>query len=85
MNMTTNQHGKETYRTADLALTAALCVSGFVVEEMEKVNPKRSVFVFENGEELLEAVNQYWRQEMRIEPQDYFNQLKIIKARIYER
>ncbi len=85
MIMTTNRDTKETYRTADLALTAALCVSGFIVEEMEKVNPQRSVFVFEKGEELLEAVNQYWRREMRIEPQDYFNQLKIIKARIYER
>ncbi|OGK49412.1 MAG: hypothetical protein A3I86_01620 [Candidatus Zambryskibacteria bacterium RIFCSPLOWO2_02_FULL_39_14] len=79
-----NQNNKD-FRTADLALTAALCVSGFVVEEVDKVSPQRSVFVFQNGEKLLEAINQYWRQEMRVEPQDYFNQLKIIKARIYER
>ncbi len=83
--MTMNQNNKETYRTADLALAAALSVSGFIVKEIEKVNPQRSVFLFENGEELLETVNQYWRQEMRIEPQQYFNQLKLIKARIYER
>jgi len=82
--MTMNQNNKD-FRTADLALTAALCVSGFVVEEVDKVSPQRSVFVFQNGEKLLEAINQYWRQEMRVEPQDYFNQLKIIKARIYER
>ena len=79
-----NQNNKD-FRPADLALTAALCVSGFVVEEVDKVSPQRSVFVFQNGEKLLEAINQYWRQEMRVEPQDYFNQLKIIKARIYER
>ena len=79
-----NQNNKD-FRTADLALTAALCVSGFVVEEVDKVSPKRAVFVFKKGEKLLEAINKYWRQEMRVEPQDYFNQLKIIKARIYER
>lgn len=84
MNMTTSQTNKD-FRTADLALTAALCVSGFVVEDVDKVSPQRSVFVFQNGNELLEAVNRYWRQELRIEPQAYFNQLKIIKARIYER
>ena len=82
--MTMNKTNKD-FRTADLALTAALCVSGFVVEELDRVSPQRSVFVFQNGNELLEAVNQYWRQEMRVEPQEYFNQLKSIKARIYER
>ena len=79
-----NPNNKD-FRTADLSLTAALCVSGFVVEDVDIVSPQRSVFVFENGEELKEAVNRYWRQEMRVEPQEYFNQLKIIKARIYER
>ena len=79
-----NQNNKD-FRTADLALTAALCVSGFVVREIEKVSSQRSVFLLEASKELLEAVNQYWRQEMRVEPQDYFNQLKIIKARIYGR
>lgn len=84
MKMTTTQNNND-FRTADLALTAALCVSGFIVEELDRVSPQRSVFVFEKGEGLLEAVNQYWRQELRVEPQDYFNQLKILKARIYER
>lgn len=82
--MTTNQSNRD-FRTADLALTAALCVSGFVVEEMDRVDTRRSVFVFDNSAELREAVNQYWRKELRVEPQDYFNQLKVIKARIYER
>ena len=83
--MTMTKDNKGVFRTTDLSLTAALCVSGFIVEEMDRVSPQRSVFIFENNEELLEAVNQYWRRELRVEPQDYFNQLKTIKARIYER
>lgn len=79
------QNEKEMFRTADLALTAALCVSGFVVRDVERTDPKRSIFLFEKDEKLLEEVERYWHREMRIEPQEYFYQLKTIKARIYER
>lgn len=79
------QNQTNVFRTADLAITAALCVSGFIVDEVERVSPTRSVFIFTDSAELREAVSQYWRLELRVEPQAYFNQLKILKARIYER
>ena len=82
--MTMNQNNKD-FRTADLSLTAALCVSGFVVEEMERVSPTRSAFIFQNSAGLQEGVNAYWRGDLRVEPQAFFNQLKTLKARIYER
>ncbi len=72
------------YRTSDLALAGALCVSGFVVERVEKINPKRSVFIFDNSTELEEAINKYWSGRLEIEPQAYFYQLKNLKARIYQ-
>lgn len=78
-------NAKELFRTADLALTAALCVAGFVVKEVERVDPKRSIFIFEKDEKLSEEVERYWRKEMMVEPQDFFYQLKLLKARIYER
>lgn len=84
--MTMNHQNKNNiFRTADLAITAALCVSGFIVQEVERVSPTRSVFLFGESAELRDTVNKYWRGELRIEPQSYFNQLKILKARIYER
>ena len=79
------RNNTEGFRTADLSLTAALCVSGFVVEEMERVSPTRSVFIFKDSSDLQESVNGYWRGDLRVEPQSFFNQLKTIKARIYER
>lgn len=86
LTMTKDAHNeKEVFRTADLSLTAALCVSGFVVKEVERTDPKRSIFIFEKSEKLLEEVERYWCREMRLEPQEYFYQLKILKARIYER
>lgn len=81
----TRETAANTFRTADLSLAAALCVSGFVAKEVDAVSPRRSVFVYDAGEALQEAVNRYWRGEMRVEPMSYFQQLKILKARIYER
>ncbi len=83
--MTMTGYNTDEFRTADLSLTAALCVSGFVVEEMERVSPSRSVFIFQDTTELQEAVSRYWRADLRVEPQALFNQLKVLKARIYER
>ena len=84
MTMTGN-NTSDSFRTADLSMVAALCVSGFVVEEMERVSPTRSVFIFQGSAELQQLVNGYWRGELQVEPQAFFNQLKVLKARIYER
>lgn len=82
--MTMTSDGRNEFRTADLSLVAALCVSGFVVEEMERVSPIRSVFIFQSSDELQGTVDGYWRGDLRVEPQAFFNQLKVLKARIYE-
>ena len=83
MTMTGNYRNE--FRSADLSLVAALCVSSFVVEELERVSPTRSVFIFTDSTELQELVNRYWRGDLQVEPQAFFNQLKVLKARIYER
>ena len=78
------KNNKDVFQTADLSLAVALCASGFVVEEMNKVSPTRSMFVFKDSAELQATVGGYWRGELRVEPQAFFNQMKILKARIYE-
>jgi hypothetical protein len=65
-------------------MTAALSVSGFIVDQVERVSPQRSIFIFKDSARLQEIIDRYWRGELRVEPQAYFNQLKVLKARIYE-
>lgn len=84
MTMTHEQPSAD-FRSADLALAAALCVVGFVIEEIEKTVTGRAVFIFNDTPELQASVDKYWRGEMVVDPQAYFNQLKILKSRIYER
>ncbi len=45
------------------------------------------IFVFvriiQMNRKLDELLEVYWKRELKVEPQTYFNQLKAIKARLY--
>lgn len=84
MKMNPNEDNQY-FRTADLPLAVSLCVRGFVICDIEQIDPKRSVFVFENSDKLASAVSDFWSGKLRVEPQEYFNKLKSLKARLYQR
>lgn len=81
--MTNNNSAK--FSTADLALAAALSISGFVIEEVVKDNSPRANFIFSDYPALQMAIKKYWRNELSVNPQAYFNELKVLKSRIYGR
>jgi len=70
------------YRTTDLALAAA--VSMFVpIEDINRQNPRRVEFIFERNSKLEKLLKRYWNNQLEVEPKKYFNQLKILKSRLY--
>lgn len=69
-------------RTADLALAAAISLF-YPVEAIDRQNPKKAQFIFKRNEDLDALIESYWRGELTVEPQAYFNQLRVIKARLY--
>ncbi len=74
----------EFYKTADLALVAVLLL--FIPDSLEvcdRTNPHKVLFVFKKSDELDELVSKYWKRELKVEPQAFFNQLKLAKVRIY--
>lgn len=73
---------KDFYRTADLALAAAISFF-YPVEAIDRQNPKKAQFIFKQDKELYELVENYWKGQIKVEPQAYFNALRIIKARLY--
>ena len=73
---------KSFYRTADLALTAAISLF-YPVEAIDRLNPKKAQFIFKQDEGLNELIENYWKGQIKVEPQAYFNALRIIKARLY--
>lgn len=71
------------FRSSDLALVVALSLF-FPIEAIEKDASGKAYFLFRKDTDGFEKVlKQYWSRELRVEPQTFFNQLKVIKARIY--
>jgi len=70
------------YQTSSLALSAAISL-WYPIETIDKTNPHKATFLFKRDEKFDELLEAYWRQELKVEPQIYFNQLKTIKARLY--
>ena len=76
--LNTNDH----YSTSDLALATALSL-WYPIEAIDKTNPHKAQFLFKRDEKLDQLIEAYWKNELKVSPLVYFNQLKIIKARLY--
>lgn len=70
------------YRTADLALATAISLF-YPIEAVDRQNPHKAQFLFKRDTQLDELIENYWRGELKVEPQAYFNALRVIKARLY--
>lgn len=72
----------ELYEVNDLALATTISIF-FPIDCIQKKKDKRVIFFFKRTPELEKLVEGYWRRELKIEPQMFFYQLKLIKSRIY--
>ena len=81
--MTMKTHVNEnTFSTSDLALATTLSI-WCQLEQVDKSNPHRALFIFSRSQKLDEVVDKYWKRELSVEPRQYFDQLKSLKARLY--
>lgn len=71
------------YETSDLALATTLSLFQ-TIESVDRTDVRRALFIFELTVGLEEAIEAYWKGELKIEPKEFFNQLKTIKSRLYE-
>lgn len=77
-----NNKSTGTYSTSDLALTAAISL-WFPIDSIDKENPRKANFLFKQSTKLYELLDQYWKHQLKVDPQVYFDQLRAIKARLY--
>lgn len=71
------------FETHDLALVAALVEYGESPIKLDRSNPRRVIFIFENDEKLQSTVSDYWLNHLKVNPKTYFDSLKHLKTRIY--
>ena len=76
------QLNKNYYQTSDLSLATTISL-WCPIEGIDRSNPRKAMFIFRKTPELEKLVNQYFRNEIKISPQTYFNQLRVVKARLY--
>jgi len=75
---------KDCLRSSDLALVTVLSLF-YPIEAIDKENlAGRAFFLFrKDSEGFDEVLRKYWSRQLAVEPQAFFSQLKIIKARIF--
>ena len=61
----------ELYKSSDFGLVTFLSLT-FPIIQIEKIDIKRSSFVFDKTPELLEAIDSYWNQTALVDPNKYF-------------
>ena len=71
------------FKTADLALATAISLS-FPLEAIEH-GDRKAQFIFRQAAGLDELIASYWRRELKVEPQAYYDAMRVIKGRLYER
>lgn len=74
----------ELFSASDTPLAASLSALGFVIEAVDRSDPKGRVnFLFRHSKDLERAVEGFWKRQLSIEPQLYSQHLKFLKGRIY--
>jgi hypothetical protein len=80
--MKNNIQHEDYYQTSDLALATTLSIF-YPIEKIDRENPHKAQFLFKRCEALEETIDRYWLNSLMVDPKDFYNQLKLIKTRLY--
>jgi len=71
------------FGTFDLGLSSALVTAGFLLDHLDKTHPEKVKFIFIREENQDEIIQSYWNGSLKISALAYFNNIKVLKNRIY--
>lgn len=74
---------KNYYVSSDLPLVVTLALS-HPIASVNNDNPKRIQFSFLATPHLQQLVSEYLRGEVRIEPREFFMQMRNVKSLLYD-
>lgn len=69
----------EYYQTCDFALVVAISLF-YPIDSTDRTDPQRVVFFFKRTPSLDLLIESYWRDELKVSPQAYFNKIKSIRT-----
>ncbi len=71
------------FTTYDLGCSAALISAGYDLVFLDKSNSKKVRFIFPKKVGINEAVNEYWSDKLTVNARTLFDNVKMLKNRIY--
>jgi hypothetical protein len=71
------------FTTHDLSISAVLVALGHPLDRIERKTNGKASFFFKSSPSIRKAVQGYWKQEIKINPQKLFDSLKFLKNRLY--
>lgn len=74
---------QKTYLIYDLGCSAAIIAAGYELMNLDRTNPSRVGFIFENSEPLQSDVNAYWANRLSVDARTLNENSKMLKTRIY--
>ena len=81
MNMTNKNH--DTLETKDFYLAAYVLTQGVKLSHLDRTDPRRVVFVFENVKNRENLVRDFLYRKALVEPQDFVDRIKTLKQFLY--
>ncbi|PWB38377.1 MAG: hypothetical protein C3F02_04380 [Parcubacteria group bacterium] len=70
-------------QTFDLGAAASLVTAGFELVSLDKTNPKKVQFIFRRTIGIEKVVDDYWADRLEIKARAFFDNVKMLKNRIY--
>jgi len=71
------------YKTFDLSCAAALISAGFELVSLNKTNPRKVQFIFNQEDCIEKVIDDYWTDKLKVNARTFFDNIKMLKNRIY--
>lgn len=72
------------FTTSDLGLATALFTYGYPLDYLDKTKPDKVEFYFIQSDGLLTIIQLFWAKQLNIDALTFYNNLRIIKNRIFQ-
>ncbi|MFA4880446.1 MAG: DUF5659 domain-containing protein [Candidatus Doudnabacteria bacterium] len=73
----------EMFATYDLGCAAALITADFELLTLDKANPRKVQFIFRREVGIEKVVDDYWADRLEVKARAFFDNIKMLKNRIY--
>src|SRR3989339_1112176 len=71
------------FYTFDLGCSSALVSAGFELVSLDKANPRKVQFIFRREVGIEKVVDDYWADRLEVKARTFFDNVKMLKNRIY--